>query len=122
MLNDSVRWQIFRILRFPLSIKAALWTKIDELQVDSAWQSEVTDVLDRLLAGEANPNALIGSTEDYEPGLKKLDVIEYYEGVAESKIEETRDQLWLELAALVGRSDLMAGTTSGDSGSKYGFS
>lgn len=123
-MTDIIRWQIFKILRFPRSAKDALWLRLTAMAIDTAWASQVIDIVDRLDAADTNPNSLLGSTEDYDPGLKKLDVIEYFEGVPEAQRKEIYDRLWLDLAILVGRDDIIAGINNdgGGYGSKFGFS
>jgi hypothetical protein len=108
----------------PQSAKEVLWTRLTQMSINTAWASEVTDIVDRLVAADTNPNSLLGSDDDYDPGLKKLDVIEYFEGVPEAQRKEIYDRLWLDLAILVGRDDIIAGIDGQIStyGSKFGFS
>ena len=124
-MNDEIRWQIFKILRFPDSLRVALWAKIATRETDAAWLAQVIAIVDRLVAADENPATLVGSTDEYEPGLKKLDVIEYYQGVAETAYKEIYDRLWQDLAILIGRVELFA-TLDDDSsatiGSGWGFS
>ncbi|WP_373541108.1 hypothetical protein [Chamaesiphon sp.] len=78
----------------------------------------------RLVAADTNPNTLLGSIEDYDPGLKRLDAIEYCKDVPEQQRREIHDRLWVDLATLFGRDNIMAGVDNGTmtDGYKFGFS
>lgn len=133
MLTDLLRWKIFKILRFPSTAKDALWLSLTRLEVDIAWNDEVTAIVNRLIAADVNPNSLLGSIEDYDPGLKKLDVIEYFEGVPEAQRNQIYDRLWMDLSVLIGRDDIIIKVASDNAnagivgetwiyGTKAGFS
>jgi hypothetical protein len=117
------KWQIFRLLKFSQTYKAALWTKITALAVDPEWTKQVIEIVDKLVASEVNMLSLIGSTDDYQPGLTKLDVIEWSEGTLEARLDQIKSDLLAQLAALIGRDEILGtGTTTSTSGSKAGFS
>lgn len=108
-----MRWQIFKYLQMPYEAKALLWARLTLLAADAAWLTEVTDIVDRLVAADSNPNSLLGNTKAFSPGLKKLDVIEWYEGGVETAQKEILDRLLQDLIVLVGRASILAQLPAG---------
>jgi hypothetical protein len=127
MISASYRWSIYRILQFPEAAKTPLWTKIDALQTDLVWSAEVLRIVDLLVAGQSNPNALFGSTAAYQPGLKKADVLEWFEGLSQQEASKTYDKLWQDLAIMIGKSEIISALpvavgAVGSTGLGFGFS
>jgi hypothetical protein len=128
MISEDYRWSIFTLLRLPESAKNPLWAKITAREPDLVWADRVTAIVDKLVAARNNPGAITGATGDYSPGLKRADVLEWFEGLAENEYRKLADQLLNDLYVLIGRSELICAlpvdtcTNSSTVGFSFGFS
>jgi hypothetical protein len=128
MINEEYRWNIFMLLRLPESAKAPLWTKITAKETDLVWSDKVTEIVDKLIAARANPGAITGATEQYSPGLKKVDVLEWFEGLAEAEFRKLSEQYLSDLYFLLGRTELICAlpvdtcANASTTGFSFGFS
>jgi hypothetical protein len=120
-MTTSEKWQIYRILRFPESARAPLWVKLDTLALDNAWEAEVLRIVDSILAYEQNPLSAFGSTQVFDPGLKRVNNVEWYEGDQSLELRKKYDSWWLDLAIMVGRDAIIAALPGLDCLSNTGF-
>jgi hypothetical protein len=111
-MTDKEKWQIFRLLKIPQRGKELFWKHLDTLAIDSVWEDELMQIVDRLIAADLDPTSITATSTTaqkniYVPGLRRANNVEFYEGKILSESNDLYGRWLGYLINLVGKNEFL---------------
>ena len=109
--TQAQKFDLFRILRVTPANRVDFFKWLTStVQIDDDWHAAVMVEYNYYTRGENDPNVFLkgdktatatASDTTYEPYLKKVDVVEYFEGLQKETFEINRDRALQGLVSIV---------------------